>query len=156
MNKKNLKRGNPETQFKSGREAVENGRKGGIRSGESKRKTKKIKENLKAIMAMPIPDNLRSMLIKNGMQIDEDSDCSEALSYMIFFNSLKGNPKILRMLLEQIGEDTASNRADKELNFKIKEAKKKDSVSDADGDINIIVSAAEPISETEDEDENEN
>ena len=36
MNEKNLKKGNPDTQFRSGREAVENGRKGGKASGVSR------------------------------------------------------------------------------------------------------------------------
>ena len=36
MNNENLKRGNSDTQFRSGREAVENGRKGGIASGVSR------------------------------------------------------------------------------------------------------------------------
>ena len=36
MANENLKRGNSDTQFRSGREAVENGRKGGIASGVSR------------------------------------------------------------------------------------------------------------------------
>lgn len=36
MNNENLKKGNPDTQFRSGREAVENGRKGGKASGVSR------------------------------------------------------------------------------------------------------------------------
>lgn len=35
MNNENLKKGNPDTQFRSGREAVENGRKGGKMPPES-------------------------------------------------------------------------------------------------------------------------
>ena len=38
MNDENLKKGNPETQFKSGRSAVEAGRKGGLNSGKAKKK----------------------------------------------------------------------------------------------------------------------
>lgn len=40
----NLKKGNPATQFKSGRNAVDNGKKGGIASGEAKRKSKSFAE----------------------------------------------------------------------------------------------------------------
>lgn len=46
MNTKNLKRGNPETQFKSGREAAENGAKGGRASGESRRRHRELRELL--------------------------------------------------------------------------------------------------------------
>lgn len=49
MNNENLKKGNPATQFRSGREAVENGRKGGKASGVSRSfksaLKKKFKEN---------------------------------------------------------------------------------------------------------------
>lgn len=44
-NEENLKNGLA-TQFKSGDEAAENGRKGGIASGESKRRRKTLKEEL--------------------------------------------------------------------------------------------------------------
>lgn len=44
-NEANLEKG-VATQFKSGEEAVENGRKGGIASGESKRRRKTLKEEL--------------------------------------------------------------------------------------------------------------
>ena len=50
MNEQNLKRGNPDTQFRSGREAVENGTKGGIASGKSRREMKMIKEHLNQIL----------------------------------------------------------------------------------------------------------
>lgn len=46
----NLKKGNPSTQFKSGRNAAENGRKGGIKSGEVKRQAKTAKEIAEAIL----------------------------------------------------------------------------------------------------------
>ena len=50
MNEQNLKRGNPDTQFRSGREAVENGTKGGIASGKSRREMKMIREHLNQIL----------------------------------------------------------------------------------------------------------
>lgn len=137
-------------------EARELSRRGGIASGKARRRKKQIKDNLKALMSMPIPDNLRAMLQKNGMQIDDDSDCSEAMSYMMFLHSLKGNTKMLEILLKQIGEDTDSKRADKELNFRIKESKAKSEQSMASSqppEINIVVSAATPADMEDEEDE---
>ncbi|MBO5384542.1 MAG: hypothetical protein J6A30_09605 [Ruminococcus sp.] len=49
-NTDNLKKGNPATQFKAGREQVENARKAGIKSGESKRKKKGIREAMQALL----------------------------------------------------------------------------------------------------------
>ena len=48
MNNENLKKGNPDTQFRSGREAVENGRKGGKASGVSRSFKSALKVKLKA------------------------------------------------------------------------------------------------------------
>ena len=45
-NTKNLKRGNPDTQFRTGREQVEIARKGGIKSGEVRRENKLIKDRI--------------------------------------------------------------------------------------------------------------
>lgn len=45
-NNDNLKRGNPETQFKSGREAAEAGRKGGIAAGAARRRKRDIRKSL--------------------------------------------------------------------------------------------------------------
>lgn len=47
-NTKNLKRGNPETQFRAGREQVETARKGGKRSGEVRRERADIKRLLES------------------------------------------------------------------------------------------------------------
>lgn len=46
MNEKNLKRGNPATQFKSGREAAEAGRKGGKKSAENRKRKRELRETL--------------------------------------------------------------------------------------------------------------
>ena len=43
-NTQNLKRGNPETQFKSGRRAAEMGRKGGIQQGINNREKKLVRD----------------------------------------------------------------------------------------------------------------
>ena len=42
--KDNLKKGNPETQFKSGRQAVENGKKGGVASARARKQKREIKK----------------------------------------------------------------------------------------------------------------
>ena len=71
-NKKNLKKGNPETQFASGREAVENGRKGGVASAKAKRERKAMRETLATLLSMPL---------KNGEAVDiEETQSIAALN----------------------------------------------------------------------------
>lgn len=49
MNDENLKKGEP-YRFKSGEEAAKNGRKGGIKSGESKREDKAAREMMQELL----------------------------------------------------------------------------------------------------------
>lgn len=56
-NLQNLLRGNPATQFKSGQQAVECGRKGGIRSGEVRRERAMMKQELEAMLKQTTDDN---------------------------------------------------------------------------------------------------
>lgn len=82
MNEKNLKRGNPDTQFRSGREAVENGRKGGVASGVSR--------NLKSAVKKEIKEN--PTLLDDIVQMLKDET----------FN--KRNLKAAEMLIDLMGE----------------------------------------------------
>ena len=69
----NLKRGNPETHFKSGREAVENGRKGGIASGEAKRRKKTLSELARTFSQLQVIDNkTKDSLLRLGIS-EEDA-----------------------------------------------------------------------------------
>lgn len=56
MNNENLKRGNPDTQFKSGREAVENGRKGGKKAAENRKKRNELKQTMIDMLNAEYPD----------------------------------------------------------------------------------------------------
>ena len=49
-NTDNLKRGNPDTQFRSGREAVENGTKGGKASGKARREQAAFRDFFNSIL----------------------------------------------------------------------------------------------------------
>lgn len=71
-NTQNLKRGNPDTQFKSGQNAVENGRKGGIASGEAKRRKKTMRELAQALSVAEIKDErARKSLKQLGFEDEE-------------------------------------------------------------------------------------
>lgn len=71
-NTENLKRGNPETQFKSGRKAVEAGRKGGKRSGEAKRERKLIRERILERMGEKDWDEMIDGLISRSKESVKD------------------------------------------------------------------------------------
>ena len=67
-NTKHLKRGNPETQFKSGPKAAAAGHKGGIASGEAKRAKKSMAELARQIANSPITnEKTKKALINLGI-----------------------------------------------------------------------------------------
>lgn len=81
MNNENLKKGNPPTQFRSGREAVENGRKGGRASGISRSFKSAVKKRLK-----------------------DNPELFDEIVNMIIEETMSGNLKAFDTLLDLSGE----------------------------------------------------
>ena len=100
LNNENLKKGNPDTQFRSGREAVENGRKGGKASGISRSFKSALKKKFK-----------------------ENPELYEKLIDMLTDEALTGrNLKAADMLIDLMGESVQrENHALKRKELKLKE-----------------------------------
>lgn len=102
-NIKNLKRGNPDTQFKSGREQVEISRKGGKASAASKAKQKTMKEAAQAIL--------------NGKYTDDDGKEITGMDKIILTlfkiatdESNRQCISAIRLLREMTGEDITADQ----------------------------------------------
>lgn len=91
-NEQNLLKGNEHTQFQSGREAVEAGRKGGIASGEAKRAKKSRKELALEIANAKITNELIKNKVKEITGLDdEDITGDAAVVNGIYTEALNGN-----------------------------------------------------------------
>lgn len=95
------------TQFKSGEEAAENGKKGGVKSGESKREKKEFRELLAMVDAMPMKsraftEGLRQLGIPED--VIENLDQKMAKVFALQRRCLSGDPQAIKLWLEQIGE----------------------------------------------------
>ena len=88
-NNNNLRKGNPDTQFKSGQKAVESGRKGGIASGKSKRKRKEFKNDLITALTIVMEDN------KTVQEIGIEA---------LMDKFMKGDLKAFELIRDTIGE----------------------------------------------------
>ena len=91
---------NEATQFKSGENAVENGRKGGIASGVAKREKKTMIETLKALLDETNP--------KTGLTY------REMATYGLLKGASKGNANNYKVILEAVGELTPEMQQAKE------------------------------------------
>lgn len=96
-NPQNLKRFTSE-------EARINGRKGAIASAEARRRYKTIRETLKAISDAPVTsEKIKNSLLRNGLEEGEATN-GAAVGMAITIGAMKGNPHLVRIYLEMLGE----------------------------------------------------
>lgn len=69
----NLKKGNADTQFRSGRKAVENGTKGGKASGVSRRRQKSLQEMTRLFLKQPLNDVGKAKMKRGGVDTSDIS-----------------------------------------------------------------------------------
>jgi hypothetical protein len=98
---KNLEKGK-KTQFKSGEVAVRNGRIGGIKSGESKRRAKTFKECALIFGDLPADDKQKELLKRQG--VTEEATHNMGVVYGLYAAAMRGNSNAARVLLELVGE----------------------------------------------------
>lgn len=103
-NEKNLLKGNPDTQFKSGPRAAEMGRKGGQRFAENLHRKKRLSEVLDTLLSLPVNDPAVRKLIKELGFDDEELDNKTAINVALFQEALKGNTKAYELIRDTLGE----------------------------------------------------
>ena len=96
------------TQFRSGEEAVENGRKGGIASGQARREKKTIQKILADFLDSEIKDNPQFTKLASKMGVESDKSIKDIFTMVCLLNSVKnGNLGDLERLSKLLGEDDA-------------------------------------------------
>lgn len=95
------------TQFQSGEEAVENGRKGGIASGQARREKKTIQNVLQALCDSKCTDIPQFKKIADKIGFDTDKSVKELFALVSTLNTLK-NAKMddLAKMAGLLGEQT--------------------------------------------------
>ena len=105
-NEENLKKGAPYP-FRTGEKQVEIARKGGIASGEARRRKKTMRETAKMLLDMEIPNaakELRKKLKLMGVS-EDDFTYQSALMVGILNQAMKGNTKAASFLRDTVGEN---------------------------------------------------
>lgn len=96
---------------RSENEARENGRKGGIASGESRRRRKLLKDSMNALLELPVSSTKEyNALIKMGIGI-EDIDNSQLIVLALFNKAKSGDVAAIKELRNLIGEDSAEDKS---------------------------------------------
>lgn len=89
------------------KEAKERGRVGGIKSGEAKARKRAMKDTLRMLLAMPLPQNMSDIKKKmTAMGIDEkDQTYQMALVVGAVNRGAKGDASVLSFIRDTIGEN---------------------------------------------------
>lgn len=118
-NVKNLKRGNPDTQFKSGQRAVEMGRKGGLAYGKSKT----YQDIFKKMLSAPLNDDQRRKLEQFGIDPDEATYMTMMFASVMSTATKKGDFKAMEKTMELAGmsKRLETEQRVKEVELSIKE-----------------------------------
>ena len=101
------------TQFRSGEEAVENGRKGGIASGQARREKKTIQKILADLLDGQIKDSPQFAKLASKIGVESDKSVKDIFTMVCLLNSVKsGNLGDLERLSKLLGEDKQNENAD--------------------------------------------
>lgn len=114
-NEENLKKGEP-FRFRSGEEAAEAGRKGGIKSGETRRKQRTMRQAAKMMLDMPIKGYPELVQRLKGMGIsEEDLTFQMAVMSSMMAKAMQGNAKAAAFLRDTAGENPSLEMRREEL-----------------------------------------
>lgn len=90
--------------FRSGSEARENGQKGGINSGASRRRKRSMREAADLFLSLPVNNpQIAQSLEAAGLDADE-IDYQMAVVAGMTIEAVKGNPKAAKILMEMLGD----------------------------------------------------
>ena len=97
-------------------------RKGGIASGEARRRKKSMKESFEALFAMQASDKYKAAFKKQGMNIPDDLTNEQALVLSITAKAIAGDARMAALVLDVMGEKQSDVLKRKELELKEKQA----------------------------------
>ena len=104
-------------------ESRENGRKGGIESGKSRRRKKALRTALKEAITLSLKDlhpDLRAGIMAAAGIEDEALTISDAILGSIVRSACAGDPKMMKILLDTIGESADVRLREREVKLKEK------------------------------------
>lgn len=149
-NVENLKKGKA-TQFKSGKDAVENGRKAGVASGASRRRKRAMRQAAAMLLNTQIPMNERGpfmgtvkTLLKTFGYTPDDATYQDALLAGIMLEAMKGDVRAAEFIRDTAGESPALDIRKAELKMRQEELKFKQEQSSgaaAPGAVNNLLEA---------------
>lgn len=104
-------------------EARENGKKGGIESGKSRRRKKALRLALKEAVSMrlnELPEDMRTAIMSTVGITDDAQTVADAVIGGIILSACGGSAPMVRLLLDTIGERMEARMREREVKLKEK------------------------------------
>lgn len=102
-------------QFRSGDEAQENGRKGGIASGAARRRKRALKDAADLFLSLPVTDRrVFNKLVRKGVDV-EDIDNQMAMICGLHAQASLGDARAGKLLWEMLGENAKDDPVEDQL-----------------------------------------
>ena len=108
---------------RSKEEARGNGRKGGVKSGESRRRKKALRTALKEAISLSLKDlhpDLKNGIMRAARIRDDGLTIGDAVLGSIVRSACAGDPKMMKILLDTIGESADIRLHEREVKLKEK------------------------------------
>ena len=108
---------------RSPNEARENGKKGGIESGKSRRRKKALRLALKEAVSMrlnELPEDMRTAIMSTVGITDDAQTVADAVIGGIILSACGGSAPMVRLLLDTIGESMEARMREREVKLKEK------------------------------------
>ena len=103
-------------------EAREIGRKGGIASGEARRRKKSMKESFEALFDMQASDKYKNTFKKQGYDVPDNLTMEQTLVLSMMAKAIAGDARMASLVLDVMGEKQSDRLKRKELELKEKMA----------------------------------
>lgn len=136
---------------RSAEEVRENQRRGGIKSGETRRRKRDMRQCFEAMSKMPAPDKVIKAFKKQGLEVPDDLNTYEALTYSMMMKAMSGDSRMTSLIMDVMGEKNSDKLKEKELKLREKELQKgrSEAIERLDDILRGLKDAAETDEETE-------
>lgn len=141
-NEQNLK---PFTSDQNREEAKKNGRKGGVKSGESRRRKRDMKKSLEALFATQAPDKMTKAFKKQGLDVPSQATFEDLLTISMAAKAIAGDARMVSLILDVTGDKHSDKLKEREIALKEKQMAdaKSESLEKLDAILSGIQSQAE-------------
>lgn len=102
-------------------EARENARKGGIKSGEARRRKRDMRQCFESMFKTAAPNKIKKGIEKQGIDIPDDLNLYEALTYSMYMRAMSGDARMVSLIMDVMGEKNSDKLKEKELKLREKE-----------------------------------